>query len=178
MSRPRTTTNAKAKAKVNAKTTTKARASAKTRTATTRDVPPALLDKLVEAAKSVRANAYAPFSNYHVGAAIATKGGRIFTGCNVENSTIGATVCAERNAIGQMVAAGEREPVAVAVVTGDDGAAPCGICRQVLAEFALDLPVVMVGLGAEGGEAGRVVMLSELLPYAFRLGGRPARTRG
>ena len=69
-----------------------------------------------------------------------------------------------------MVAAGDREIVACAVVTGDEGASPCGICRQVLAEFAADeVPIVMVGLGAEGGEAGRTFSLGQLLPLAFRL---------
>ncbi len=134
------------------------------------NVPSALLDDLVARATEIRENAYAPYSKYQVGAAIATKSGRVYAGCNVENSTFGASICAERNAVVQMVAAGDREIVAVAVVTGDEGASPCGICRQVLAEFAADdVPVVMVGLGAEGGEAGRVVALGDLLPLAFRL---------
>lgn len=133
-------------------------------------VSSALLDKLVEHAKASRARAYAPYSHYEVGAAIATRSGRIYAGCNVENSSFGASICAERNAIVQMVASGDCDVVAVAVVTGDDGASPCGICRQVLAEFADDdVPVVMVGLGAQGGEAGRAVTLGELLPAAFRL---------
>jgi cytidine deaminase len=132
-------------------------------------VDPALLDRLVQAAKAVREHAHAPYSRYQVGAAIATKSGAVFVGCNVENASLGATICAERGAIMQMVAHGEREPIACAVVTGDDGASPCGICRQVLAEFARDLPIVMVGLGSRDGETGRVVSLAELLPLAFRL---------
>lgn len=131
---------------------------------------PAILDALVERAKEAREQAYAPYSQYKVGAAIRAKSGKVYAGCNVENSTFGASICAERNAVVQMVAAGDREIEACAVVTGDEGASPCGICRQVLAEFAGDdVPVVMVGLGAEGGEAGRVVSLGTLLPLAFRL---------
>lgn len=131
-----------------------------------------LLDDLVQRAKAVREQAYAPYSRYAVGAAIATKRGSVFVGCNVENASFGATICAERGAIMQMVAAGEREPIACAVVTGDDEpASPCGICRQVLAEFAPDMPVVLVGLGSKSraGETGRVVSLAELLPLQFRL---------
>ncbi|CAN5925628.1 cytidine deaminase [soil metagenome] len=129
----------------------------------------ALLDQLVQAAKAVREHAYAPYSKYPVGAAIATKSGAIYVGCNVENASFGGTICAERGAIMQMVAHGERDPIACAVVTGDEGASPCGICRQVLAEFASDMPVVLVGLGSREGETGRVVQLADLLPLAFKL---------
>ena len=116
----------------------------------------ALLDRLVQAAKAVREHAHAPYSRYKVGAAIATKSGSIFVGCNVENASLGATICAERGAIMQMIAHGERDPIACAVVTGDAGASPCGICRQVLAEFATDMPVVLVGLGSREGETGEL----------------------
>jgi cytidine deaminase len=128
-------------------------------------VEAALLDRLVEEAKAVRGNAYAPYSKYLVGAAIATKRGSIFTGCNVENASFGGTICAERGAIMKMVAAGERDPIACAVVTADEGS-PCGICRQVLSEFARDMPIALVGLKEE---KGRVVMLADLLPLAFSL---------
>jgi len=131
-------------------------------------VPASLLDQLVQEATAVRERAYAPYSGYLVGAAIATKQGSIFVGCNVENSTFGATICAERGAIMQMVAFGETEPIACAVVT-KDGGSPCGICRQVLAEFAPDMPIVLVGLASPEGESGHVVQLTELLPMAFRL---------
>lgn len=131
-------------------------------------VPASLLDQLVQEATAVRERAYAPYSNYRVGAAIATKQGSIFVGCNVENSTFGATICAERGAVMQMVAFGETEPIAIAVVT-KDGGSPCGICRQVLAEFAPDMPIVMVGLASAEGESGKVVQLTDLLPMAFRL---------
>ena len=131
-------------------------------------VPASLLDQLVQEATAVRERAYAPYSGYRVGAAIATKQGSIFVGCNVKNSTFGATICAERGAIMQMVAFGETEPIACAVVT-KDGGSPCGICRQVLAEFAPDMPIVMVGLASAEGESGHVVQLKDLLPMAFRL---------
>jgi cytidine deaminase len=129
-----------------------------------------VLDELVRRAVAVRDRAHAPYSRYKVGAAIATKSGRIFEGCNVENASLGATICAERGAIMQMIAAGERNPIACAVVTGDaEGASPCGICRQVLAEFAQDMPIALVGLGSPEGESGRVVHLADLLPLAFEL---------
>lgn len=126
-----------------------------------------LLDRLVQEAKDVRERAYAPYSRYRVGAAIAGASGRIYAGCNVENASYGGSICAERGAIMQMVAAGETEAVACAVVTSDQ-ASPCGICRQVLSEFARDMPIVMVGLDGED-EAGRVVQLADLLPLAFEL---------
>jgi cytidine deaminase len=126
----------------------------------------ALLDDLVQRAKVVRERAHAPYSRYKVGAAIATKSGRVFEGCNVENASFGATICAERGAIMQMVAAGESDPVACAIVT-DDGGSPCGICRQVLAEFARDMTIVLVGLRMAEGEAGHTVRLADLLPLAF-----------
>ena len=133
-----------------------------------------LLESLVDAARAVRENAYAPYSNYKVGAAIATKSGKVFVGCNVENASYGGTICAERGAIMQMVAAGEREPIAYAVVTKDQGS-PCGICRQILSELARDdMPVAMVGIDDEG-ETGRVVSLGDLLPYRFVLSNATAR---
>jgi cytidine deaminase len=154
-----TSTKAKAKATKNTATKNKAK---------TARIDAAVLDNLVQEAKAVRENAYAPFSNYRVGAAIMTRSGKVYRGCNVENSTFGATICAERGAIMQMVASGETTPVACAVVT-QDGGSPCGICRQVLAEFALDMPIALVGLESPEGETGKVVQLSELLPLAFRL---------
>ena len=125
--------------------------------------------QLIEAARAVRKRAYAPYSKYFVGAAIATDSGRIFTGCNFENASFGATICAERNAIGHMIAAGERHPVACAVVTaGPRGGSPCGICRQVLWEFASDMPIALVGEGPRG-VSRRDTSLKKLLPDGFRL---------
>jgi cytidine deaminase len=132
-----------------------------------REPDSALLDRLVQHAKAVRQRAHAPYSKYQVGAAIATKSGRIFEGCNVENASYGATICAERGAIMQMIAAGERDPIACAVVTVDGGS-PCGICRQVLAEFAPDMPIALVTAGEDAEEeSGHVVRLADLLPLAF-----------
>jgi cytidine deaminase len=134
-------------------------------------VPPELLEELVKVAKEARRHAYAPYSRYHVGAALATKSGRVFAGCNVENASYGACLCAERTAVGQMVAAGEREPVACVIVTkGPRAASPCGICRQVLSEMSRDMVVVLVGETDDGtgSETGRrQTTLAALLPDAF-----------
>jgi cytidine deaminase len=131
----------------------------------------AALDRLVEEAIAARARAYAPYSRYRVGAALLTRSGEIYAGCNVENATYGATLCAERAAIAVMVAAGASAPVACAVVTaGPEPGAPCGICRQVLAEFARDMEVIMIAQDARGRVTARETdRLSALLPRAFRL---------
>jgi cytidine deaminase len=124
------------------------------------------MDELIDAARAVRTRAYAPYSKYLVGAAIATRSGRIFTGCNVENASFGATLCAERNAVAQMIAAGERHPIACAVVTaGPRAGSPCGICRQVLWEFAGDMKIALVAVGGKR----RDTTLVKLLPDGFRL---------
>lgn len=121
--------------------------------------------QLIDAARQVQSRAYAPYSGFKVGAALRGKSGRVYTGCNVENASYGATVCAERAAIAQMVAAGEQELVEVAVFTeADEPAMPCGICRQALMEFAqADVPVIAVGPAAE-----RRSTLYKLLPAPFR----------
>jgi len=153
------------------KTKTKTKAPQKTKGKKTKGVPgvsSAMFDQLVQEAKAVRERAHAPYSRYQVGAAILTKRGSIYVGCNVENASFGATICAERGAIMQMVAAGETDPIACAVVTRDGGS-PCGICRQVLSEFAVDMPIVLVDLASSEGESGKVVQLADLLPLAFRL---------
>jgi cytidine deaminase len=127
-------------------------------------------EALTRAAVEVQGRAHAPYSGYPVGAALITRSGRVFAGCNVENATFGLTVCAERSAIVQMVSAGERDPVAITVVTrGPVAAAPCGMCRQTLAEFAVDLHVLLV-VAPGGGEPlpPRMITLSALLPDAFR----------
>ncbi len=127
-------------------------------------------ERLAQAAIKVRENAYAPFSNYRVGAALLTQSGHIHAGCNVENSTYGATLCAERAAICAMVARGERDLVAVVVASAPpEPATPCGICRQVLAEFALDLPVVAISVEDGKVLTRRDYALAHLLPHAFRL---------
>ncbi len=120
--------------------------------------------QLVDAALEARQQAYAPYSNFSVGAAVLSGDGRIFAGCNIENVSYGLTNCAERTAIFAAVAAGQRQFVALAVAT-DGGYSPCGACRQVLAEFSDDLPVLIV----DAGSAGQVneVGLATLLPLRF-----------
>jgi cytidine deaminase len=128
-----------------------------------------LLDKLALLAREARSHAYAPYSSYRVGAALATKAGQLFAGCNVENASYGAGVCAERNAIGQMVAAGATEPTVCVVVTrGPEAGSPCGICRQVLSEFATEMRIVLIAVTETGEEVGRrETTLTALLPDAF-----------
>jgi cytidine deaminase len=122
---------------------------------------------LESTARAVRENAHAPYSRYQVGAALVTKSGKTFAGCNVENASYGLSLCAERSAILQMVAAGEREPVALVVVTeGPVVGTPCGACRQVLAEFATELPI-RLSVATEGVPS-RDTSLETLLPDAFR----------
>lgn len=128
------------------------------------ELAPVTVERLVEAALRARTNAYAPYSRFHVGAAVLAEDGRVFAGCNVENSSFGLTVCAERNAVAAAVVAGAR-PVAVAVLTDRDHVPPCGACRQVLAEFAPSMPVITA---APDGTDVRVARLDALLPGAFR----------
>lgn len=108
--------------------------------------------------------AYAPYSNYPVGAALLTVSGKIYDGANVENASYPATICAERTAIVQAVSQGEREFVAIAVATRNGGL-PCGICRQVLAEFGLDTRIL---IGDLEGNIIQTTTIAELLPGAFR----------
>jgi cytidine deaminase len=118
---------------------------------------------LLAAAVAARGGAYAPYSNFPVGAALLGRDGRIWTGANIENASYGLSMCAERNAVFAAVAAGARAFDAVAV-TGPDGMTtmPCGACRQVLWEFAPELRVVFAADGAVTS-----VPLAELLPAAF-----------
>jgi len=111
----------------------------------------------------VRQWAYAPYSNYHVGAALLASSGKFYDGCNVENAAYGSSICAERTALVKAVSEGERQFEAVAVVT-DNGGSPCGSCRQMLAEFGLDIKVFLLdGTGNISSET----TLRELLPDAF-----------
>jgi cytidine deaminase len=128
-------------------------------------------ERLVDAAREARSHAYAPYSRYRVGAAVLTRSGALYAGCNVENASYGATLCAERSAIAAMVAAGDKNPVACAVVTaGPRPGTPCGICRQVLAEFARDMKLVLVAEDARGKiVARRASLLARLLPEAFEV---------
>ncbi len=120
---------------------------------------------LVETARAAAEHAYNVYSGYAVGAAIASESGRIFAGCNVENASYGATMCAERSAIFGLVSAGQRQVKSVCVYApGEPMAMPCGMCRQVIAEFCLDAPVLVAG---PRGVLRR--SFAELLPEAFRL---------
>ena len=128
----------------------------------------AISKQLVDAAIAVRENAYAPYSKYTVGAALLGDNGQIYTGCNVENAAYPEGTCAEAGAIAAMVAAGEREIAEAYVVAGSETpVAPCGGCRQKLAEFgAGDVPVTMATLaGLE-----QVTTIGALLPGAFDAG--------
>jgi len=130
------------------------------------------LRRLVEAARAVSAAAYVPYSGFRVGAAALGANGRVYTGCNVENSSYPVTLCAERNAVGSAVADGETRIVAVALASPDDlddlddpdDLTPCGMCRQFMAEFGDDVLVVF----RQGG-GWRVQPVHELLPGTFRL---------
>ena len=120
-------------------------------------------DDLLAQAIKIRALAYAPYSQFAVGAALETKSGEVFCGCNVENLSFGLTCCAERNAVFAAVAAGEREFVRIVIVAdSQEPVTPCGACRQVLAEFADDLEVRSVNLQGVEYSAN----LRELLPRA------------
>ncbi len=104
-------------------------------------------EALITAAKQARENAHAPFSNFRVGAALRAKSGRTFTGCNVENATLGLTCCAERVAIFKALSEGERGFDAIAVVADTDTLTPpCGACRQIIWEFCGDVPVILANL--------------------------------
>jgi cytidine deaminase len=122
--------------------------------------------ELIAAARQARESAYAPYSgDFKVGAAVLTADGRIFTGCNIENASFGASICAERVAIFAAVAAGRRQLQALAVIADTpQPIAPCGLCRQVLMEFAPDCQVIMANLHG----AYQVLTLDRLLPFAFK----------
>ena len=121
-------------------------------------------EELVSAAKAVRENSYAPFSDFRVGAAIEMEDGTIIAGCNVESASYGLTVCAERVAIFKALSEGHRAFRRLVVVAPPDAPTPpCGACRQVLWEFAGDLEVILANLH---GETGRH-RISELLPQPF-----------
>lgn len=119
---------------------------------------------LLSFARAARKTAYAPYSGFHVGAAILSDDGEVFTGCNVENSSFGLTVCAERNAVGRFIREGKRFPVAIAVVGGENFCFPCGACRQVLSEFNPKMKIIL----EKNGEI-KIFTLDELLPFSFKL---------
>ena len=123
-----------------------------------------MAQELIQIATQARQWAYAPYSNYMVGAAVLTASGRIYDGANVENAAYPVTICAERVAIFKAVSEGEREFQALAVVSANGGS-PCGSCRQVMAEFGLD---ILVLIADENGRLRQKTTLAKLLPGAFR----------
>ena len=127
------------------------------------DPIPEQRELLIETARQVRKWAYAPYSHYMVGAALLTTSGKVYDGVNVENAVFPLTTCAERTAIVKAVSEGEKEFQAMAVVT-DNAGAPCGSCRQVMAEFGLDMLVIIVD---KDGVVRWEKTVAELLPESF-----------
>ncbi len=121
-------------------------------------------EELIRQAMQARERAYAPYSGFKVGAVVLGGTGRLYEGCNVENASYGASLCAERVALGQAIAAGEEDIQAVAVVADTEGiCSPCGICRQVLIEFGRNIDVVMANMRGDY----KIVRSEDLMPYAF-----------
>lgn len=122
-------------------------------------------DELLELARRVRDNAHAPYSGFRVGAALLASDGRVFTGVNVENASIGLSVCAERNAVARALAEGARDFSRLAIVTdaASEPTMPCGVCRQVLWEFSHDLPIVVE---SDGGQRVSTT-IADLFPQPF-----------
>ncbi len=121
--------------------------------------------ELIDIAKKAMENAYAPYSNFRVGAALLTKSGKVFTGVNVENSSYGLTMCAERVAVFKAVSEGERDFVKIAIVSsGGEKTYPCGACRQVLYEFSDSIEIIL----EDGGKIFKTD-LNKLFPEGFRL---------
>lgn len=141
---------------------------------------PTEVKELLQAACDASRNAYAPYSNFHVGSAVQTVSGRVFVGCNVENASYGLCICAERTAICKMISEGERE-IDTIVVACNDGGTPCGACRQFMAEFGRDFEVIVVDLksahllGTDDWEQAirRRYTIRDLLPDAFELNAKP-----
>lgn len=120
-------------------------------------------EELIQVAREYRKRAYVPYSKFKVGAALLTKAGKVYGGCNIENSSYPATNCAERTAIFKAVSEGEREFAAIAIIADtEDPCAPCGVCRQVMGEFGIPR-VIMTNLRGNT----KVATLEEVLPFAF-----------
>ena len=128
-------------------------------------------DLLIQTATKMLDFSYVPYSHFHVGAALLTKSGKIYTGCNIENAAYGPSNCAERTAIFKAVSEGEKEFQAIAVVGGPEGkiedfCPPCGVCRQVMAEFCdKDFKIIL----SNGKKEVKTFTLSDLLPESFSL---------
>lgn len=121
-------------------------------------------EKLISAATDARERAFAPYSNFRVGAAVEAESGTIYIGCNVESASYGLTVCAERVAIWKGISCGEKRFTQIAVVVDtEDLTPPCGVCRQIIWEFCGDVPVILSNLDGKT----ETIQMSELLPRAF-----------
>jgi cytidine deaminase len=122
------------------------------------------LQQLIETAKAARLRSIAPFSNFLVGAAVKTEGGKVYTGCNVESASYGLTVCAERVAIWKALSEGERQFTELAIIADTKALTPpCGTCRQIIWEFCKSATIVLANLRGES----EIVSIRELLPRAF-----------
>ena len=122
-----------------------------------------MIQELIAAAKEAQKSAYVPYSNYAVGAALLADDNKIYTGCNIENASFTPTVCAERVAVFKAISEGAKQVEIIAVVAGEDMGYPCGVCRQVLREFAPNIEIICLnGAGEE-----RTFTLEELLPHSF-----------
>lgn len=119
--------------------------------------------ELIEMALEAKKKAYVPYSNFHVGAALLTTDGKIYTGCNIESASYTPTICAERTAISKAVSEGDKKFEAIAIVGDSDFTFPCGVCRQVMREFSKDLKVII----ANSPDEYREYTLEEILPYSF-----------
>ena len=124
---------------------------------------------LIATATAARERAYAPYSNFAVGAALLSRSGQVYTGCNIENAAFGPSVCAERTAIFKAISEGEHEFEAIAVVT-QNGVSPCGTCRQVMMEFAPQMTVII----ADTRGSARITTVDDLLPDGFSPSQLPA----
>lgn len=118
-----------------------------------------LIKKAIEAQK----NAYVPYSHFHVGAALLTEDGELYTGCNIENASYTPTVCAERTAIFKAVSEGHKKIKTIAIVGDSDPTYPCGVCRQVIREFGMNAEIII----AKSPDNYKTYTLEELLPYSF-----------
>ncbi|QEK12435.1 cytidine deaminase [Crassaminicella thermophila] len=118
---------------------------------------------LVKKALEAKKNAYAPYSGFHVGAALLTDNGKIYTGCNIESASYTPTICAERTAICKAVSEGERKFIAIAITGDSEWTYPCGVCRQTIREFGEDIVVIV----AKSEDEYKEYTLKELLPHSF-----------
>ena len=131
--------------------------------------------RLVTVARNARKKSFSPYSNFRVGAALLTKSGKVFSGCNIENSSFGLTICAERTAIFKAVSEGYTQFAAIAIATDENEyIAPCGACRQVLMDLAGDIDVVM---STDRGNY-KLAKVSELLPFPFGMDNLRKRKTG